>query len=80
MADTARQRDADAGVRDIPLPSAAQDDMDGGSPCPEDGDFFDARPDAAETEGVWNRSQNCAGASCVPDVIHLICQNTAFME
>ena len=42
--------------------------------------FFYARPDAAETEGVWNRSQNCAGASCVPDVIHSICQNTAFME
>ena len=30
--------------------------------------------------GVWNGSQNCAGASCVPDVIHLICQNIAFTD
>ena len=30
--------------------------MDGGSPCPEDGDFFDARPDAAETEEAINSS------------------------
>ena len=29
--------------------------MDGGSPCPEDGDFFDARPDAAETEEAINK-------------------------
>ena len=42
-------------MRDIPLPSAAQDDMDEGSPCPEDGDFFDARPDAAETEEAINK-------------------------
>ena len=50
-----RQRDADAGQRDIPLPSASRDDMDGGSPCPEDGDFFDARPDAEDTEGAINK-------------------------
>ncbi len=30
--------------------------------------------------GVWIGSQTCAGASCVPDVIHLICQNIAFMD
>ena len=30
--------------------------MDGGSPCPEDGDFFYARPDAAETEEAINSS------------------------
>ncbi len=48
-------RDADAGVRDIPRPFAAQDDMDGGSHCQEDGDFFDARPDAAKTEEVINK-------------------------
>jgi hypothetical protein len=29
--------------------------MDEGSPCPEDGDFFDARPDAAETEEAINK-------------------------
>jgi hypothetical protein len=29
--------------------------MDPGSPCPEDGDFFDARPDAAETEEAINK-------------------------
>ena len=29
--------------------------MDEGSPCPEDGDFFDARPDAAETEQAINK-------------------------
>jgi hypothetical protein len=34
----------------MPLPSSAREDEDGGSPCPEDGDFFDARPNAAETE------------------------------
>ncbi len=34
----------------MPLPSSAREDEDGGSPCPEDGEFFDARPNAAETE------------------------------
>ena len=29
--------------------------MDGGSPCPEDGDFFDARPDAEDTEEAINK-------------------------
>ncbi len=29
--------------------------MDEGSPCPEDGDFFYARPDAAETEEAINK-------------------------
>jgi hypothetical protein len=50
-----RQRDADAGKRDIPLPSASLDDVDGGNPCPEDGDFFDARPDAEDTEEAINK-------------------------
>ena len=42
-------------MRDVPRPSYARDDMDEGSPCPEDGDFFDARPDAAETEEAINK-------------------------
>ncbi len=29
--------------------------MDKGSPCPEDGDFFEARPDAAQTEEAINK-------------------------
>ena len=35
---------------DIPQPPSARQDEDGGSPCPEDGDFFNARSDAAEKE------------------------------
>ena len=41
--------------------------MDQGCPCPEDGDFFYARPDAAETEAAINKfvsgleSQELAG-------------------
>jgi hypothetical protein len=42
-------------VRDIPRLSHARDYEDQGSPCPEDGDFFYARPDAAETEGAINK-------------------------
>ena len=44
-------------MRDIPRHSSsyARDDMDEGSPCPEDGDFFYARPDAAETEEAINK-------------------------
>ncbi len=42
-------------MRDIPWLSHARDDEDQGSPCPEDGDFFDARPDAAETEEDINK-------------------------
>ncbi len=57
-----RQRDADAGQRDIPLPSASRDDMDAGSPCPEDGDFFYARPDAADTEEAQTSHQRADGA------------------
>ncbi len=30
------------------MPSPAVEDGNGGSPCPEDGEFFNARPDAAE--------------------------------
>ena len=37
-------------VRDIPQLSHARDNEDQGSPCPEDGDFFYARSDAAEKE------------------------------
>ncbi len=40
-----QHREADAGLRDIPWPSYARDDEDEGSPCPEDGDFFYARPE-----------------------------------
>ena len=50
-----RGQHRDAEQRDIPQPSFAREDMDGGSPCPEDGDFFDARPDAAETEEAINK-------------------------
>ena len=32
------------------MPFPAVDDGDGGSPCPENGEFFTARPDAAEME------------------------------
>ncbi len=32
------------------MPSSAVGDGDGGSPCPEDSEFFKARPDAAEIE------------------------------
>jgi hypothetical protein len=42
-------------VRDIPRLSDAREDEDQGSPCPEDGDFFYARPDAAETEEAINK-------------------------
>jgi hypothetical protein len=42
-------------VRDIPQLSHARDDEDQGSPCPEDGDFFYAMPDAAETEEAINK-------------------------
>jgi hypothetical protein len=55
-----QQRDA---VRsDNPAPSPAVEDGGGGCPCPEDGVFFYARPDAAEIEeairkfGVQERS------------------------
>ncbi len=42
-------------MRDIiPLLAHARDDEYQGSPCPEDGDFFYARPDAAETEEAIN--------------------------
>ena len=50
-----QHRDANAGVRDIPRLSHARDDEDQGSPCPEDGDFLDARPDAAEIEEAINK-------------------------
>jgi hypothetical protein len=33
--------------------------VDGGSPCPEDGDFFDARPDDTETEEAINNFLHC---------------------
>jgi hypothetical protein len=35
---------------------------------------------ALTTFGCVDWSQICAGASCVQDVVHLICQNNAFME
>ena len=33
-------------------------DGDGGSPCPEDGEFMDARPDAAEMEEAIGKFVN----------------------
>ncbi len=43
-------------MRDIiPLLAHARDNEYQGSPCPEDGDFFYARPDAAETEEAINK-------------------------
>ena len=35
---------------------------------------------ALTTLGVLNGSQSCAGAKCVPDVIHLIYKTRAFMD
>ncbi len=45
-------------------------------------DFTEPSPDEESwlPSGVWNGSQSCAGAKCVPDVIHLICQNGVFMD
>ena len=34
------------------------EDGDGGSPCPEDGEFMDARPDAAEMEEAIGKFVN----------------------
>jgi hypothetical protein len=54
-------------MRDIPQPSNAREDEDGGSPCPEDGDFFDARPDAEETEKAISKfisGLECEEQSC----------------
>ena len=45
-----RGKHRDAVRSDIPQSSSAREDQDPGSPCPHDDDFFDARPDAAETE------------------------------
>ena len=58
-------------------PSSDPDGTDP-SPCPEDDEFFGA-PDAESQEeainrfiDVWNGSQICSGAQCVPDAIPLI--------
>ncbi len=42
-------------MMDIPWLFHARDDEDQGSPCPEDGDFIYARPDAAETVEAINK-------------------------
>ena len=56
------------GVRsDLPLPSSAREDEDEGSPCPKDGDFFYARPDATETEeaiSMFISGLECQEQSC----------------
>ena len=56
------------GVRsDLPLPSSAREDEDEGSPCPEDGDLFYARPDATETEeaiSMFISGLECQEQSC----------------
>ena len=52
---------------DLPLPSSAREDEDEGSPCPEDGDFFYARPDATETEEAISKfisGLECQEQSC----------------
>ena len=40
----------DAVQSEVAVPAPVVDDVDEGSPCPEDGEFFTARPDAAEME------------------------------
>ncbi len=45
-----RGKHRDAGRCDFTEPSPDEEDEDRGSPCPEDGEFFDARPDEADTE------------------------------
>ena len=57
-----RGQHRDAVLRDVPQPSFARDDEDRGSPCPEDGDFVDARPDA--TEIVEAISKFISGLEC----------------
>ena len=52
---------------DLPLPSSAREDEDEGSPCPEDGDLFYARPDATETEeaiSMFISGLECQEQSC----------------
>jgi hypothetical protein len=58
----------------MPLPSSAREDEDGGSPCPEDDEFFDARPTAAETEEAINKfisGLECQERSCF-DRLHTL--------
>jgi hypothetical protein len=53
---------------DIPQPSSARQDEERGSPCPEDGDFFYARPDSAETEEAISKfisGLECQEQSCL---------------
>ena len=64
---------------DLPLPSSAREDEDEGSPCPEDGDFFDARPDVTETEEAisklsvaWSARSNLVLKGCI--LCSAICQ------
>ena len=45
-----RGKHRDKEQRAFTAPSPAEADQDQGSPCPEDGDFFDGRPNAEETE------------------------------
>ncbi len=48
-----RGKHRDAELCDFTEPSPDEEDEDQGSPCPEDGEFFDARPDEADTEKVF---------------------------
>ena len=62
---------------DLPLPSSAREDEDEGSPCPEDGDFFYARPDATETEeaiSMFISGLECQEQSCF-ERLHTLLSN-----
>ncbi len=57
------------------MPSLAQEDADRGSPCPEDGDFFDGRPDAAETVEAISKFLNgleCQQQACFQELHTLL--------
>ena len=45
-----RGQQRDAVQSEVAVPAPVVNDVDEGSPCPEDGEFFTARPDAAEME------------------------------
>ena len=62
---------------DRPLPTSAREDEDEGSPSPEDGDFFDARPDATETEEAISKfisGLDCQEQSCF-ERLHTLLSN-----
>ena len=52
------QRDVTSPAEQRDVTSPVVEDGDGGSPCPEDADFMDARPDAAEMEEAIGKFVN----------------------